>query len=327
MDPAPTQIGPEMKALIHHHAGQHMLRMDTAPTPMTGPSQALVRVVAFSFNLGEVAFRTPDLPDGTVPGWDAAGIVVASAADGSGPAAGSRVVTFGWGGAWAEFRAVDTDELAVVPDGVDLGSAAALPVAGVTALQAVRRLGPLLGRRVLVTGASGGVGRYAVQLANLAGAEVIASVGTPERGQGLLDLGAAEVVLGPHGVTGRVDGVVDNVGGQQLADAYHRLSSGGVVAAVGIASRQPTTIDFEEARVGHDRGRIETFNLSVPLGSDLAYLVRLVEHGRLEVAIGWRGDWNSYEEAIAHLLGRRARGKVVVDIQPGGSEVHPDSEE
>jgi NADPH:quinone reductase len=306
-----------MKALVHDQTGKHMLRMDSAPTPKPGPSQALIQVVAFSFNFGEVAFRTPDLPDGTIPGWDAAGIVVAPAADGSGPATGSRVVTFGWAGAWAEFRAVDTDELAVVPDGVDLGSTAALPVAGITALQAVRRLGSILGRRVLVTGASGGVGRYAVQLANLAGAEVVASVGSPERGEGLLDLGAAEVVIGPHAMTGRVDGVVDNVGGQQLADAYQRLSSGGVVAAVGMASKEPTTIDFEEARIGHDRGRIETFNISVPLGSDLQYLVRLAERGRLEVPVGWRGDWRSYEEAIARLLSRQVRGKAVLDVQEG----------
>ena len=308
-----------MKALVHHRAGQHMLRLDSAPAPRPGPSQALIEVVAFSFNFGEVAFRTPDLPDGTIPGWDAAGIVVAPAADGSGPAAGARVVTFGWSGAWAELRAVDTDELAVVPAGVDLGSTAALPVAGITALQAVRRLGSLLGRRVLVTGASGGVGRYAVQLAHLAGAEVVASVGSPERGEGLLELGAAEVVIGPQAMTGRVDGVVDNVGGQQLADAYQRLSSGGVVAAVGMASKEPTTIDFEEARIGHDRGRIETFNISVPLGGDLQYLVRLVEQGRLEVPVGWRGDWHSYEEAVARLLNRQVRGKAVLDVQGGAS--------
>jgi len=92
-----------------------MLRMDGAPTPMTGAWQAPIRVIAFSFNPGEVAFRRPNLPDGTVPGWDAACIVVTSAADGSGPATGSRVVTFGWGGAGAEFRAVDTDELAFLP--------------------------------------------------------------------------------------------------------------------------------------------------------------------------------------------------------------------
>lgn len=304
-----------MKALVHYQAGKHRLRMDTAPTPDPGPSQALVQVVAFSFNFGEVAFRTPDLPDSTIPGWDAAGIVVTPAADGSGPPIGSRVVTFGWKGAWAEFRLADTDQLAVVPDGVDLGATAALPVAGITALQAIRRLGPILGGRVLITGASGGVGRYAVQLANLAGAEVVASVGSPERGEGLLNLGAAEVVIGPQAMTGRVDGVVDNVGGQQLADAYQRLSSGGVVVAVGMASKEPTTIDFEEARIGHDRGRIETFNISLPLGSDLQYLVRLAELERLEIPIGWRGNWHSYEEAIAQLLSRQVPGKAVLDVQ------------
>ncbi|MFF3350393.1 zinc-binding dehydrogenase [Streptomyces sp. NPDC002779] len=304
-----------MKALVHNQVGTHMLTMDSAPTPEPGPSQALIQVVAFSFNFGEVAFRPPDLPDGTIPGWDAAGIVVTPAADGSGPAAGSRVVTFGWAGAWAEFRAVDTKELALVPDGVDLQSTAALPVAGVTALQAVRRLGPILSSRVLVTGASGGVGRYAVQLASLAGAEVVASVGSPERGEGLLDLGAAEVVIGPQAMTGRVDGVVDNVGGAQLAEAYQRLSSGGVVVAVGMASKEPTTIDFEEARMSHDRGRVETFNFSVPLNSDLQYLVRLVEQGRLVVPVGWRGDWHSYEEAIVQLMNRQVRGKAVLDVQ------------
>lgn len=304
-----------MKALVHHHAGTHMLRLASAPDPEPHRSQALIEVVSFSFNLGEVAFRTPDLPDGTVPGWDAAGVVVTPAADGSGPPAGSRVVTFGWDGAWAELRAVDTAELAVVPCGVDLGSTAALPVAGVTALQAVRRLGSILGRRVLVTGASGGVGRYAVQLANLAGAEVVASVGSPERGEGLRELGAAEVVIGPESMTGRVDGVVDNVGGQQLADAYQKLSSGGVIAAVGMASKESTTIDFEQARIGHDRGRIESFNISVPLGSDLQHLVRLAGRGRLEVPVGWRGDWGSYEDAIGQLLNRQVRGKAVLDVQ------------
>ncbi|HEX2314113.1 MAG TPA: alcohol dehydrogenase, partial [Thermomonospora sp.] len=131
-----------MYALVHDPAAPHGIRLGTAPDPEPGPSQALVRVAAVSFNLGEIAFRSPDAPPGHVPGWDAAGVVVRAAADGTGPAAGTRVVTFGWSGAWAELRAVDTGDLAAVPDGVDLGSAAALPVAGVTALQAVRRLGP-----------------------------------------------------------------------------------------------------------------------------------------------------------------------------------------
>ena len=117
-----------------------------------------------------------------------------------------------WAGRWPRDGRSRTADLGVVPDGVDLVVAAALPAAGVTALRVVRRLGSLLGRRVLVTGASGGVGRYAVQLAALAGAHVVAQVGSVERGAGLPELGAAEVVTDLAGVA-PVDGVVDNVGG------------------------------------------------------------------------------------------------------------------
>ncbi|HEY1569584.1 MAG TPA: hypothetical protein VGF68_21310, partial [Solirubrobacteraceae bacterium] len=153
-----------MRALVHDPDSPHGLRLGEAADPTADPGQALVRVEATSLNFGEVAFLADHAQPGDVAGWDAAGTVVATARDGSGPAAGSRVVTFGWAGAWGELRAVDADQLAVLPDGLDAGAAAALPVAGVTALRALRRLGAVIGRRVLVTGASGGVGRFAVQL-------------------------------------------------------------------------------------------------------------------------------------------------------------------
>ncbi|GAA2422446.1 zinc-binding dehydrogenase [Actinomadura vinacea] len=303
-----------MQALVYDPQVPHRLRLGLAPDPAPTPSQVLVRVAAVSFNFGEIAFRPGGGPAGHVPGWDAAGVVVQAAADGSGPAVGSRVVTFGWSGAWAELRAVDTGDLAVVPESVDLGQAAALPVAGATALQAVRRLGPLIGRRVLVTGASGGVGRYAVQLAARAGAHVIASVGGPARGEGLRELGAAEIVFGPSEVSGRVYGVLDNVGGPQLAQAYNQLENGGIVQAIGMASREPTLIDFEEARTRVDRGRLETFNLTTPLGDDLVYLVHLLRRGGLDPQIGWRGPWDNALEAAESLLARRVPGKVVLDL-------------
>jgi NADPH2:quinone reductase len=141
-----------MRAIVYDPAAKHGLRLDDVPDPTPAPSQALVRVTAVSLNWGELTHMTEQRAPGEVPGWDASGIVIAAAEDGSGPPAGAEVVTFGWSGAWAELRAVDTRELAVVPEGLPLADAAALPVAGVTALRAVRALGPVVGRRVLVTG-------------------------------------------------------------------------------------------------------------------------------------------------------------------------------
>ena len=185
-----------MRALLFDPTAPRGLRFKEVAPVNPAPSQALVEVHAIFLNFGELAFLPRNRQPGEVPGWDAAGVVVRAAADGSGPQEGGRVSTFGSSGAWAEMRAVDTRELAVIPNEVECGAASAIPVAGVTALRALRALGPLLGRRVLVTGASGGVGRFAVQLAHRAGAHVIACVGTAQRGQGLLDIGAAEVVVG-----------------------------------------------------------------------------------------------------------------------------------
>src|SRR5215211_9544395 len=106
-----------MLALLYDPAAPHGLRVGDAPNPQPGPSQALVRVAATSLNFAEVAFLAERQQSGALAGWDAAGTVVARATDGSGPPAGTRVVTFGWAGAWAELRAVDTDQLAVLPDG------------------------------------------------------------------------------------------------------------------------------------------------------------------------------------------------------------------
>ena len=303
-----------MRALVHDPGAPGGLRLADAPDPRPGPAEALVEVGATSLNFGELAFMAERRAPGEVPGWDAAGVVVRAAADGSGPPAGARVVTFSPSGAWARLRAVPTDELAEVPDGVDLGAASALPVAGVTALRALRRLGPVLGRRVLVTGASGGVGRFAVQLGARAGARVVAAVGSPARGEGLRELGAAEVVVGLEGVEGRVAGAIDNVGGPQLAQALALLEPGGLVLSVGQASLQPTTIDFEATRMRSGGARIEAFTVGTGFGPDLAVLVELLAAGALDPQIGWRGPWERVAEAVAALLGRRVRGKAVLDV-------------
>jgi NADPH:quinone reductase len=154
-----------MRAVIYDPQARTNLRLADVDEPVVADSEALIEVRAIALNFGEVNFIDQMRKPGEVPGWDAAGVVVKAAADGSGPPVDSRVVGFHGAGGWAQRRAVPTGNLAVLPDSVEFGTAAALPVAGVTALQALRALGPVVGRRVLITGASGGVGRFAVQLA------------------------------------------------------------------------------------------------------------------------------------------------------------------
>ncbi|MFL5830569.1 MAG: zinc-binding dehydrogenase [Solirubrobacteraceae bacterium] len=303
-----------MRALLHDPDAEHGLRLGEAVRPEPGPSQVAIRVAATSLNFGEVAFLSRNTKPGDVAGWDAAGTVIAPAADGSGPQIGARVVTFGWSGAWAQERVVDIGELAVLPDAVDFATAAAIPVAGVTALRAVRRLGALVGRRALVTGASGGVGRFAVQLAARAGAHVIASVGSTARGEGLPELGAAEVVVALSDIREPLDGVLENVGGRVLADALALTRPGGTVLSIGMASLEPTTIDFEEVRHRSGGTRIEPFVVGSGFAADLPYLMSLLAAGELDPQIGWRGPWERAGEAAAALLGRQVRGKAILEV-------------
>lgn len=305
-----------MQALVHDPDSPSALRRAEVPDPVPEAGEALIAVAAASFNFLDLAYGQDLHGVGGVPGEDAAGVVVTAAADGSGPPAGTRVASFAMGGALAGRRAVPTADIGVVPDGVDLAAAAALPAAGVTALRAVRRLGSLLGRRVLVTGASGGVGGYAVQLAALAGAHVVAHVGSVERGAGLRELGAAELVT-DLGDVAPVHGVLDNVGGPLLAATVALLAEGGVALSVGAASGKPSTIDFEAERRRGGRRSVEVFTVDTGyagFGDDIGELLGLVAAGRLDPQIGWRGPWDRAGEATEALRGRRVRGKAVVEI-------------
>jgi NADPH:quinone reductase-like Zn-dependent oxidoreductase len=308
-----------MRALLVDRSVPGGLRLGDAPDPVPAPHQALVRVTATSLNYGEVRFGPENAPDGTVLGWDAAGVVERAAADGSGPAVGTPVITLAPDGAWAELRAVATDLIGVVPDGADLGAISTVPVAGASALRALHRVGPLLGRRVLVTGATGGVGRYAVQLARLGGAYVVASTGDPLRhGDGLRALGADEVVAAPGDFAGQVDGVVDMVGGPQLVAAYERLAAGGTLVSVGHATDEGEQFPFgtffgNEGR--HDRSIVTFYLLDCPnVGPDLAWLAGAVAAGRLDPQISWRGSWKDVADATGALLERRLHGKAVLEI-------------
>nr|CEL20618.1 alcohol dehydrogenase, zinc-binding [Kibdelosporangium sp. MJ126-NF4] len=296
-----------MRALVTTPDTKSGLRLREAPDPVAAPDQVIVEVRNSSLNHGDVGFSATEAP-GKVMGWDAAGVVVQAAADGTGPAIGVNVLTFGSDGAWAEKRAVSVQELAVVPDGVDLAVASALPIAGVTALRALRRSGELTGKRVLITGASGGVGRYAIQLAALEGAEVVALA---RRGGGLAELGAHEVVADLDDVK-PVDIVLENIGGPTLVRAWELVRTGGVLQSIGWTSMQPAV--FQPYATVAPAKSLVSFDAGNGYGPDLAYLLKLVADGKLTVDIGWRGSWTRFDEAAAALFDRQVTGKAVLDI-------------
>jgi NADPH:quinone reductase len=307
-----------VQALLVDRSAPGGLRLGDAPDPDPAAHEVLVRVAATSLNFGEVSHAIANAPDGTVLGWDAAGVVERAAADGSGPAVGTPVVTLAGAGAWAELRAVPTGLVGAVPAAADLGAISTVPVAGATALRALHRIGPLLGRHVLVTGATGGVGRFAVQLAHLGGARVTATTGDPQRhGDALRALGADDVLTDPAELAGPVDGVVDVVGGPHLVAAYDRLDAGGTLVSVGNSTGRGQDFPARgfSGEAGHDRS-IASFHLMGCLGlrRDIEWLAAAVATGRLDAPVSWRGSWAEAADAVAALLERRLHGKAVLDI-------------
>lgn len=287
------------------------------------PSKVLVRVACFSLNRGELRFAKGK-PPGSAIGWDVVGEVERAAVVG-GPSVGERVVGFVRAAdGWAEQVQLPVDDVAVVPAGVDPETAAALPVAAGTALAAVdAALGPLLGQRVLVTGVTGGVGGFAVQLARAAGAHVVAQVRRQEQ------VAYAESVLGADAVVVTSDGaglselapfrhVIDGVGGPLLVAAIDRLDADGVAVSYG-ETAGPTIELPLRSLFGKGRAHVRGLNLfaysaKVPPSGWLTRLMTLVERGALSVDIGRRGAWADIGEHAVALNERQFQGKAVVTV-------------
>ena len=299
-----------MKAIVSNPGGPVITAVDD---PHPGSGEALVAIQAFSVNRGELdLLRTRT--SGWRPGQDIAGVVVEQAADGSGPAAGARIVALVEQAGWAERAAVPVARLAPLPAGIGTEQAAALPLAGLAALRTLRIAGDLLGRRVLVTGANGGVGRIQIQLAALAGAEVTA-VARPQHEKQLLALGASSVVADPAAAGGLYDLVVDWVGGPSLAAGLGKAAPCGTVV-FGSSNTEKTSVSIYDF-IGHEGARLVSY-LSYaypePPGPDLATLAGLVAAGRLDPAVGLTLPWTRLRDALIALAERRISGKAVLTI-------------
>jgi NADPH2:quinone reductase len=304
-----------MLALASHPETPYAQLSEVAdPAPL--PHEAVVEVKAISLNRGECR-RLSTMDAGSVTGWDLAGEVVQAAADGSGPAVGARVVGLKNPGAWVQRAAVDTEFLAQLPDGISLEQAATLPVAGLTALLSLDLGGFVLGKRVLITGASGGVGRFAIQLAKLGGAHVTA---VARRTEGLADLGADEVLPELTTDGDDFDVVLDGVGGTVLGACLQRVAPLGTVVSFASTVSEPVSYPARELFARASGAKLVGFYLFAVLAhsrsasADLRRLAELVAGGRLDPQIDFVRRWTEAGEAIEALMDRRVAGKAVLRV-------------
>lgn len=312
----------EMRAVLTDPNAPAHVVLGRAPAPTCNSDQALVRVRAVSLNRGELS-RASFTPAGHPIGWDVAGVVEQQAADGSGPAPGTRVVGLSLASnGWAELVAVPTSYLAPIPDGVSDQDAAALPVAALTALYGLERTRRLLGQRVLVTGASGGVGMFACQLARLMGAVVIAQVRRSEYVDLVRKTGADEVVVDETGEVLAAGEpfhlILDGVGGPLLGHVLATLQTGSTAVLYGVTGTATAEIGLAPFLFSGD-GALQGFNLYHEARHEapsrgLARLLALVQARKLDTFVTHTASWTDVRDVAAEYMTRKHPGKVVLVV-------------
>lgn len=303
---------------VHARSGLPSLRYEEAPEPVLGAGDALVRVHAVALTPTELTWNsTFTRRDGTerlpvIPGFDVSGSVERLGGDPAGLRVGDEVfglLDFWRDGAAAEWVAVRAADLARKPRSLDHVRAAALPLSGLTAFQALFEHAKVgRGSRVLVHGASGGVGSLSVQLAHETGAHVIASA-SARHAEFLRGLGADEVIDRSRERfeerAGEVDLVLDTVGGETLERSWGLLRRGGsLVTIVGDVSE-------ERARAAGIRA---VSMLVHPDRAGLEEIARLVDAGRLGPVVERVLPLSEARAAFEAGAAGHNRGKTVLQV-------------
>jgi NADPH:quinone reductase-like Zn-dependent oxidoreductase len=299
-----------MQAVVMHETGDpDVLRYEETDRPEPGDGEVLIRVDAASVNPADWKYRRGfmNTPLPTVLGNDVSGTVVSSRADGF--AEGDQVFGISASGGYAEYSTASAAVIAKKPEGVSHEQAAAIPVAGLTAWQALFDRGGLhSGQTALVAGAGGGVGHFAVQFAKVAGARAIGTGSTRNR-EFVLGLGADEYVdYTQHDVGDAVSGAdvaFDTVGGDTTASLLPAVREGGMLVTI---AGDP----HEEA--ARERGvRAELLVMS-PKSEQLARIAELVASGDVRVEIAEAMSLADVKRAHELSEGGHVRGKLVLTL-------------
>jgi NADPH:quinone reductase-like Zn-dependent oxidoreductase len=300
--------------------------------PVVRDGDVLVRVHAASVHPGDYFVMTgvPSIvrlafglrrPRHPIPGRDLAGVVAAVGKDVTGLRPGDAV--FGWSttGTLAEYACVPADQLVRTPANLSADQAAAVPTSGLTALQAIRDVAHVLpGQAVLITGASGGVGTFAVQIARALGAEVTGVCSTRNL-ELVQSLGAAHVIdytRTDFTQAGRIyDVILDNVEAQPLQAVRRALApTGTVIPNSGRGGRRIGPLGrFVKARARSlvTRQTLRPFT-SIEKHQDLLDLAELLETGRLTPVIDRTYPLSEAAEALRYVGAGHTRGKVVITV-------------
>lgn len=318
-----------MKAAVYYQNGDpSVLRYEELPDPPCHPKGVVIRVQAVSIEGGDTLnrWKGPLVTNPHVVGYRAAGEVVEVGAEVEHLRVGQRVATVNAFGSHAELRAVPARNCWLVPDGMDVGQAAVIPVTFGTAHECLFEFGRLrAGETVLVQAGASGVGLAAIQLAKQAGARVLATASSTERLQRLkpygLDEGIncreADVAQSVMRLTDNkgADLVVDSVGGPTLQGSLNALGYRGRVSMVGNAGREEMKVDVG-GMMGGNRSLSGVF-LGAEIGTDrvhdnIQHLIEQVARGELTVVIDREFPLSEAAEAHAYIESRQAVGRVLL---------------